>query len=201
MGISGIKEFLSLNRQFSAQNLADCVENYQLTMKDLHVSWNEYHATIERLAAMIDQSGWSFEAIVCIARGGMRIGDIFSRLFDRPLAIIAATSYGGTGGRDRGTLTIAATLTTTVRLSGNLLLVDDLVDSGTSLRDVKHWLKTHAGQQDELGAIAEIRTAVLWYKAHSTIKPDYYADHLPANPWIHQPFERYETLSPQDLHP
>ncbi len=165
------------------------------------MSWDEYHETIERLAATIARSGWSFDAIVCIARGGMRIGDIFSRLFDRPLAIISATSYGGTDGRDRGTLTIAATLTTTACLSGNILLVDDLVDSGTSLRKVQHWIETYADQRDELGAIAEIRTAVLWYKAHSTIEPDYYADYLPANPWIHQPFERYETLSPQDLSP
>jgi hypoxanthine phosphoribosyltransferase len=168
-------------------------------MSDVYVSWDEYHRTIERLAVTIARSGWSFEAIVCIARGGMRIGDIFSRLFDRPLAIISATSYSGTDGRERGSLTIAATLTTTSPLSGNILLVDDLVDSGTSLKEVQHWLETHANQRDDVGTIAEIRTAVLWYKSHSAIAPDYYADHLPDNPWIHQPFERYETLSPQDL--
>lgn len=167
--------------------------------RDLYVSWDQYHQTIERLAVTIARSGWSFDAIVAIARGGMRIGDIFSRLFDRPLAIVMATSYGGATGRDRGSLTIAANLTTTVCLSGNILLVDDLVDSGTSLRELQHWLETQANRRAELGTIVEIRTAVLWYKAHSAAAPDYYADYLPANPWIHQPFERYETLSPQDL--
>jgi hypothetical protein len=31
------------------------------------------------------------------------------------------------------------------------------------------------------------------------IKPDYYVDYLPDNPWIHQPFERYEDMKPSDL--
>jgi hypoxanthine phosphoribosyltransferase len=171
---------------------------------DLYVSWDEYHRTIERLAVTIARSGWTFDAIICIARGGMRIGDILSRLFDRPLGIVSATSYGGTDGRERGSLTIAATLTTTVPLSGNILLVDDLVDSGASLREVRHWLEIHADrpdQQDQIRTIADLRTAVLWYKSNSSIVPDYYADYLPNNPWIHQPFERYETLSPQDLNP
>jgi uncharacterized protein len=40
---------------------------------------------------------------------------------------------------------------------------------------------------------------VLWYKVCSEFKPDYYVDYLPDNPWIHQPFEQYETLTPADL--
>lgn len=169
--------------------------------RELYVSWDDYHRTIERLALTVIRSGWTFDAIVCIARGGMRIGDVFSRLFDRPLGILAASSYGGRDGRDRGTLTISAALTTTVPLSGKILLVDDLVDSGTSLQAVRTWLASHTAhnQPDPLGTIAEIRTAVLWYKAHSAIVPDYYADYLPDNPWIHQPFEQYDILSPHEL--
>jgi hypothetical protein len=40
---------------------------------------------------------------------------------------------------------------------------------------------------------------VLWWKACSVIKPDYYVDSLPDNPWIHQPFEVYDTLRPDAL--
>ena len=63
-------------------------------MSDLYVSWSEYYQTIEQLAIQIDHSGWEFNQIVCIAKGGLRVGDIFSRLFDRPLAIMSAASYG-----------------------------------------------------------------------------------------------------------
>ena len=30
-------------------------------------------------------------------------------------------------------------------------------------------------------------------------KPDYHVDYLPDNPWIHQPFEVYDTMRPADL--
>ena len=44
-----------------------------------------------------------------------------------------------------------------------------------------------------------LKTAVLWWKACSVIKPDYYVEYLPDNPWIHQPFEVYDTLRPDAL--
>ena len=47
--------------------------------------------------------------------------------------------------------------------------------------------------------IAELRTAVLWWKACSVFKPDYWVQHLPDNPWIHQPFEVYDDLGPEGL--
>ena len=49
-------------------------------MADLFVSWDEYHQSIETLALQIHQSGWQFNQIVCLARGGLRIGDTLSRI-------------------------------------------------------------------------------------------------------------------------
>jgi hypothetical protein len=43
-------------------------------------------------------------------------------------------------------------------------------------------------------AVTEVRTAVLWWKACSQVKPDYYVQYLETNPWIHQPFEKYDTM-------
>ena len=53
--------------------------------KHLYVSYDEYHNMIEKLAIRIHQSGWEFDNILCLARGGMRPGDILSRIFDKPL--------------------------------------------------------------------------------------------------------------------
>ncbi len=164
-------------------------------MSDLHISWSEYHKTIEQLAVKIYQSGWEFNQIVCLARGGLRVGDILSRIYRQPLAILSATSYSGQGDRWRGTLTFANQLTMTAeQLGSHVLLVDDLVDSGITLKEAVIWLQTHYGTQ-----IQEIRTAVLWYKACSLIPPDYYVEYLANNPWIHQPFERYEQMTPAEL--
>jgi len=71
-------------------------------MPELYVSWSDYHRHIEELAVQIYQSGWDFNQIVCIAKGGLRVGDILCRLFDRPLAILSAASYRGQGYRVRG---------------------------------------------------------------------------------------------------
>jgi hypothetical protein len=164
-------------------------------MSDLYVSWAEYHHQIEKLAIQIDQSQWEFDHILCLARGGLRVGDVLSRLFDKPLAILATSSYGGKDFQERGNLKIARNITmTTDTLSGRILLVDDLVDSGVTLVNILEWLKQHSEFD-----ITQVRSAVLWVKACSTARPDYYVDFLADNPWIHQPFEKYEKLKPRDL--
>jgi uncharacterized protein len=164
-------------------------------MPELYVSWSEYRQKIEILAAKIYHSGWDFNQIVCIAKGGLRVGDLLCRIYDRPLAILSASSYGGEENRTRGKLVFAQHLAmTTEKLGSRLLLVDDLVDSGMSLRESIHWLKEHYG-----GDIEEIRTATIWYKSCSVFAPDYYVDYLTDDPWIHQPFEPYERVTPAEL--
>lgn len=164
-------------------------------MSDLYVSWEEYHASIEKLAVQIYRSQWEFDQILCLARGGLRIGDVLSRIYDKPLAILSTSSYGGKDFQERGNLTIANNITmTTATLGKKILLVDDLVDSGVTLARILEWLK-----QYEEFAITEVRSAVLWFKACSIAKPDYYVDFLADNPWIHQPFEKYENFNLQDL--
>jgi hypoxanthine phosphoribosyltransferase len=164
-------------------------------MPDLYISWSEYHQKIEQLAVSIYQSGWDFNQIVCLAKGGLRVGDTLSRIYKQPLAILSVSSYGGANNQMRGAVTFAHDLTmTTANLGNRVLLVDDLVDSGISLKRTLVWLDRRYGFY-----IDEIRTAVLWYKACSVIAPDYYVDYLPENPWIHQPFEPYEQMTPATL--
>jgi hypoxanthine phosphoribosyltransferase len=163
-------------------------------MKDLHVGWDEYRRMIEQLALQVYESGYRFDSILCLARGGLRVGDVISRIYDMPLAILATSSYREASGTRQGRLDIAEFITMTGGgLHGKLLLVDDLVDSGVTLTRVIEHLKRR------FPALTEVRTAVLWYKAASTFKPDYYVQYLPTSPWIHQPFEEYDSLRPHQL--
>lgn len=163
-------------------------------MSDLYVSWSDYHQKIEQLAVKIHQSNWHFNQIICLARGGLRVGDILSRIYKQPLAILATSSYIGAGKQERGDLIFSCHLTmTTSELGSHILLVDDLVDSGVTLQQTIPWL------QERYCQVQEIRTAVLWYKGCSTVAPDYYLDYLPDNPWIHQPFEHYEQMNVAEL--
>ena len=160
----------------------------------LHVSWNEYNLLVERLALQVHESGWRFNQVICIARGGLRVGDVLSRIYELPLAILSTHSYTADGGTTQGELIIAEHMTMTApRLGDRVLLVDDLVDSGHTLAAVRKELPLRFPH------IADIRTAVVWYKACSVFKPDYFIEYLPENPWIHQPFEIYDTMRPQDI--
>jgi hypoxanthine phosphoribosyltransferase len=155
-------------------------------MADLHVSWDQYHADIERLAAQVHASGWTFNQVICLARGGLRVGDMLSRIFRQPLAILSTQSYSGEAGTVRGQITVAEHMTmTTPALGDRVLLVDDLVDSGVTLGVVR----------DALAA----RYPQIWEKACSAFKPDYAARFLPDDPWIHQPFEPYDVMDPASL--
>jgi hypothetical protein len=163
-------------------------------MTKLNVSWEQYHRLIERLALIVHESGFDFNQIICIARGGLRVGDVLSRIFDLPLAILSTHSYSAEGGTVRGQLVIAEHMTmTSPRLGDRVLLVDDMVDSGHTLEIV------HRTLPERFHNIRECRTAVLWWKACSVFKPDYCVEYLPDNPWIAQPFEIYDRMRPPEL--
>jgi len=163
-------------------------------MPDLHVSWDQYNKMVERLALIVHESGFRFDQIICLARGGLRVGDVLSRIYEHPLAVLSTHSYSADGGTIRGELVIAEHMTMTKpRLGDKVLLVDDMVDSGHTLAAV------HAELPRRFPHFTALKTAVLWWKACSTFKPDFYVDYLPDNPWIHQPFEIYDSLRPEDL--
>ena len=165
-----------------------------IAQASLHVDWQQYHRLIEQLAVIIHESGFQFDFLLCLARGGLRIGDVLSRVFEVPLAILATSSYRDAGGTVAGTLDIAQFITSTAGdPSGRLLLVDDLVDSGNTLRQVREHV------QRRFSAVREIRTAVLWYKEASLVAPDFFVQRLADNPWIYQPFEQYDRMRPGQL--
>ena len=166
----------------------------QTNETDLWVTWEQYDGLIEQLAVQVQQSCFQFDQILCLARGGMRIGDVLSRVFNVPLAILATSSYRGTQGTEQGALHIAQHVTSSAgQLSGSILLVDDLVDSGVTFAAVG----AHLLQAFPL--ITSLKTAVLWQKASSTVKPDYVVSVLDTDPWIHQPFEHYDSVKLPDL--
>ncbi len=153
-----------------------------------HYNWNEYIDLCERLVARVGMSGWTFDCVLCLARGGMRPGDFFSRIYGKPLAVLSTSSYREAAGTVQGDLDIARYITGVSELKGKLLLVDDLCDSGqTIMKVVEHLKRNYPG-------VTEIRVAVLWTKACSVFKPDYCVVHFEDSPWIHQPFECYDDL-------
>jgi len=154
--------------------------------KFLHVSWNDYDKKMMQLKEIIDASGWQFDQIVCIARGGLTLGAKLSHYMDKPLAIIIAKSYKGENEMEQGKLVISK-IATIETLGKKILLLDDLVDSGFTMPEIIKYI-SHNNPD------VVIKTGVLWYKTSSKYVPDYYVDTVIKNAttdtWIVQPFEK-----------
>ena len=164
----------------------------------LIIDWKEYNLIVEKLAIQIHQSGFKPDMLIGIMRGGAPIIDVLSRVFKLKCAYLAVESYSGEGTEDQqGELVFSRELSSTAHsLGGNILLCDDLSDTGVTLNKSIEWLKNYRPMREN---IKEIKTAVLWKKAQSTFEPDYCAHRLENSPWIVQPFEKYEQVRIEDI--
>jgi len=167
----------------------------------LNIDWNTYNNAIEKLAIQIEDSGFKPSFIICIARGGLRVGDILSRLFKVKCGYLGVESYSSTeAGKvsdQQNELTFARDLSTTTQQYGNNILVtDDLIDTGVTLEKTLLWLKNHKSFKDKS---INFRSAVLYKKAKSKFKSDYIIYDLKDNPWIVFPYEESELISISQL--
>ena len=163
----------------------------------LFISWDEYNTTVEKLAVQIHGS-YKPDLLIGIMRGGAPIIDVLSRVFKLKCAYLAVESYSGKGIEDQqGELVFSREMSSTVQnLGGNLHLCDDLSDTGVTLNRSMDWLRKYKPLKDKINSI---KTAILWKKAKSTFNPDFCAVTLKNNPWIVQPFERYEEIRIEEL--
>ena len=163
----------------------------------LFISWDEYNSIVEKLAIQI-HGKYKPDLLIGIMRGAAPIIDVLSRVFKIKCAYLAVESYSGKGIEDeQGELTFSREMSSTVQnMGGNLLLCDDLSDTGVTLNRSIDWLRKYPPLK---GKIKSIKTAVLWKKAKSTFNPDFCAVTLKDNPWIVQPFEKYEEIRIEEL--
>ncbi|KAF4529936.1 hypothetical protein B566_EDAN018247 [Ephemera danica] len=104
---------------------------------------------------------------------------------------MSTSSYRAEAGTIQGRLDLAKYITMPKgELAGRVLLVDDLADSGHTLKAVVERLRG-------MPQIQELRSAVIWVKGVSGYQPEYHVENLPSSPWIHQPFEEYDNLRPE----
>ena len=164
----------------------------------LFISWDEYNSTVEKLAIQIADSNFKPDILIGIMIGGAPIIDVLSRVFKLKCAYLAVESYSGKGIEDQqGELIFSREMSSTVQnFGGNLLLCDDLSDTGVTLNRSIEWLKNY---QPLKGKIKNIKTAILWKKKKSIFEPDYCAVKLSNDPWIVQPFEKYEEIRIETL--
>ena len=148
----------------------------------LAVTWNEYHTLSQTLADNILRQKISLDEIVAIARGGLSLGLILTDFLRIPISTITIQSY--TDIKKQGLVQITSKLGKTIR-GKNILLVDDIADSGKTFLRAISYLKRHKP--------ASLTTASLFYKPHSTYRPDFFVKQT--NDWILLPHEVTEWIT------
>jgi hypothetical protein len=135
------------------------------------------------LTEKIRKNGFKPDIIVGVSRGGWPPARVLSDLMGNPnLANVRAEFYLGVA-ETKGEPTL--TQPVSVAVDGKkILLVDEVADTGKSLKLVKKHLT-------ENGA-TEVKIATVYYKPWSIIKPDYYEKET--RHWIVFPWEIKETI-------
>ncbi len=146
-------------------------------------SWDDMDRLAFLISKKIIEDGLEFDRIVTMAKGGWPMArPLVDYVQAKEVASIGLKLYKGINERE---LEPEVYQDLNADVSGEtILLFDDVADTGETLAFVKQYLQ-------EKGA-KKIITATLFYKPHSSIKPDYYGMETIA--WIIFPYELRETM-------
>ncbi|MFX1474788.1 MAG: phosphoribosyltransferase [Promethearchaeota archaeon] len=146
--------------------------------------WDQCHELCFRIYQKVVESGYTPDVIIGLARGGWIPARILSDFFSKDLSTLRVEFYHGIEERDgapRLTQPLAA-----YKAWRQPLVVDDIVDTGKSLKLALEHLKS-------LG-FEEIRSACLHVKPQAETVPDFYMKETDA--WVVYPWEVAEfTIS------
>lgn len=138
-------------------------------------TYSEFEKDCKKLIRRLKYSRIRFNTIVGVAKGGLPLGVTLANKLKVPLIIISAKSYNG---YDRENLIFNASFTRPI--ASPVLIVDDIVDSGQTLKAVTEYVSS-------LGI--ECKTASLFYKERSVFKPTWYCKRVGDNVWVKFPWE------------
>ncbi len=131
-------------------------------MDRVEYSYAEFLEDIKRLCKTLESV--KFEAVVAVARGGVTAAHFISEYFDiRNFYIVNAVGY-----EDERMLD-SVKIFNVPKIAGvkSALIVDDIVDSGRSLVEVKRALMNENPNIDFF-------SAALFYKPRAVTRPDFY---------------------------
>jgi len=138
---------------------------------------------IKKLVQMIPDG--VYDAALGIARGGLVPAVYFSNAKEVPLAICSYSSQQGNGDGGNETLEILQSKNRDLKLTDKILVIDDLSDTGFTLREIVDILTARG--------YTNIDTACIDYRETSVFEPTYYVNELSADaPWV---VYDWETIS------
>jgi len=139
-----------------------------------YVDWDSFIVKVRQLAHTIKNANYKPDIILGISRGGLIPATILSHILKvKRLSSIQVEHYDDEG--NELNVKILSNSNDFIQFD-NILVVDDVADSGKTLKVVKDMLETK-----------NVKLAVVYYKPWSNIVPDFYV--RTTKNWIIFPWE------------
>ena len=152
-----------------------------LTHKEI-LTWEGFGAAQRELAGLVVGSGFEPSIIVAVARGGMPVaGGLTYALGVKLTDVINVEFYTDVAQTLPDPILLAPMMDTESIAGKRILVVDDVADSGRTLGLVIKLLR---------GFGADVRSAVLYAKSRTLVKPDFvwkHTDEWIVFPWSAEP--------------
>ena len=129
-------------------------------MEKIYLSWDDVNDAVESLAHQIKNSNEHIEAITGLPRGGLIPAVLLSHKLGLPYVNLSNDCEG----------------------HENVLVVDDICDSGETLKEYHQFFTT----------------ATIHYKQLAIVKPDFYYSLAPEDKWIVYPWEQKDSKTIAD---
>ena len=131
------------------------------------LTWEVTGVACRELGRMILADGFRPDIILGIARGGLIPAGAIAYAMDCKLMIsLNVEFYTGVGERLTEPVMLPSLLESSGLVDQRVLVVDDVADSGKTLRLVDEYC-------EHQGRVAEVRNAVIYRKPHTITEPDY----------------------------
>ena len=146
-------------------------------------TWDEIYEMLLRLAEKIQRDDFHPDLIIGVCRGGWPPARVISDLLGNPkLANISVEFYVDVA-ETKNKPVVTQSVTAPVK-GKKILILDDVADTGKTLKLVKEHLFDRGAE--------EVKIATIYYKPWSIVVPDYYEKETKR--WIVFPWERKETV-------
>lgn len=130
-----------------------------------HLTWETFGVAARELAQLVVNDDFAPTSLLAITRGGLAVGGAMSyALGVKNCCVINVEYYTGVDERLEVPIILPPALTLVDLRDAQVLVVDDVADTGGTLQLVAETIRPH---------VAELRTAVLYEKPRSQVRCDY----------------------------
>ncbi len=148
-------------------------------------NWDELTELTFQVSLQIKEDGHHFPILVTLAKGGFPLARILADFLQIPVILSIGVRFYTDIGTHAQVPEVYQDIAPLESIAGKeVLLFDDVADSGISLEFAKDYL--------EKSGAGKVTTSTLYYKERSKVVPEYFGQQT--SDWVVFPFEAMETV-------